>query len=263
MVKKLALLIGINYVGTSSALNGCINDVKNMKTYLVGHLGYQESGIRVMTDDSPDDLKPTKQNIFYQLNKFLLDAYHQRAREIFVHYSGHGSRIYDQSGDEKDGYDEVIVPLDYSKSGLITDDTLHDYFRKVPRGCRCVCLFDSCNSGTVLDLKYRYIGGRKNVIENRKSRTPGNIITISGCRDDQTSADAWINGAWAGAMTSAFLYAMNSSNHQIKCYKLLKDMRKKLKNDGYTQVPQICCAKRLGWRTYFSIKGRRAGFIRP
>ena len=34
-MKKCALLIGINYNGTASKLNGCINDVINMKRYLL------------------------------------------------------------------------------------------------------------------------------------------------------------------------------------------------------------------------------------
>ena len=34
-MSKKALLIGINYIGTSSALNGCINDVENIKRYLL------------------------------------------------------------------------------------------------------------------------------------------------------------------------------------------------------------------------------------
>ena len=34
-----------------------------------------------------------------------------------MHYSGHGGRLEDQDGDEKDGYDETMVPLDYQKAG--------------------------------------------------------------------------------------------------------------------------------------------------
>ena len=34
MNKKIALLIGINYVGSPHGLNGCINDILNMKKML-------------------------------------------------------------------------------------------------------------------------------------------------------------------------------------------------------------------------------------
>ena len=32
--------------------------------------------------------------------------------KFWIHYSGHGYRVYDYSGDELDNYDEVIIPLD-------------------------------------------------------------------------------------------------------------------------------------------------------
>lgn len=36
--------------------------------------------------------------------------------------SGHGGQVKDRNGDEKDGYDEVIFPLDYQRAGYIVDD---------------------------------------------------------------------------------------------------------------------------------------------
>ena len=39
-MSKFALLIGINYKGTSNELNGCINDVMNMRDVLIKHFGY-------------------------------------------------------------------------------------------------------------------------------------------------------------------------------------------------------------------------------
>lgn len=36
--------------------------------------------------------------------------------------SGHGGQIKDKDGDEMDGYDEVIFPVDYQTAGCIVDD---------------------------------------------------------------------------------------------------------------------------------------------
>ena len=62
---KKALLIGINYFGQSRELNGCVNDVANMKKLILTR-GYKESAahMRVLTDDSriPTN-QPTKRNI--------------------------------------------------------------------------------------------------------------------------------------------------------------------------------------------------------
>lgn len=33
---------------------------------------------------------------------------------VFTHYSGHGGKLRDDDGDEKDGYDETLVPVDYT-----------------------------------------------------------------------------------------------------------------------------------------------------
>ena len=38
---------------------------------------------------------------------------------------GHGSQVRDLDGDEEDGYDEVICPLDFKTAGPIVDDEMH------------------------------------------------------------------------------------------------------------------------------------------
>lgn len=44
-----------------------------------------------------------------------------------------------------------------NESGQITDDIMHDIMvRPLPPGCRLTAVFDSCHSGTALDLPYIY-----------------------------------------------------------------------------------------------------------
>lgn len=52
MPRRKALLIGINYYGTKHQLNGCINDVMNMRDYLVRDRGFSSDpqDMVVMTD---------------------------------------------------------------------------------------------------------------------------------------------------------------------------------------------------------------------
>jgi hypothetical protein len=38
------------------------------------------------------------------------------------HYSGHGGQAEDLDGDESDGFDETILPLDFKKAGEMIDD---------------------------------------------------------------------------------------------------------------------------------------------
>lgn len=255
---KLALLIGINYRGQDGELNGCINDVNNMRKMLIDNFGYKSENITMLTDDT--EKKPTAINILNAIAKLVISAYHDKCDDIFVHYSGHGTYVKDKDGDEDDGKDEALVPLDYDKSGVITDDLLHDYFAYLPKDCRCVCLFDCCHSGTILDLPYRYIGKDDSVIENNNATVKSNIIMISGCRDKETSMDAYIvsdkKGEYSGAMTSAFLDTMLKYEYSCTCFHLLNGMRKYLRDGKYSQVPQICTSEKLSNVSIFSLKNK-------
>lgn len=69
------------------------------------------------------------------------------------HYSGHGSRVRDCDGDELDGYDESLVPVDYQTEGKILDDEINaTIVRPLPRGATLHAIIDTCFSGTFLDL---------------------------------------------------------------------------------------------------------------
>jgi hypothetical protein len=67
---------------------------------------------------------------------------------------------------------------------------------------------------------------------------------ISGCRDNQTSADAYINNVSRGAMTWALLTVLNDNSNGITWSNLLQKMRTNLINNKFTQMPQLSCGKR-------------------
>jgi metacaspase-1 len=70
---------------------------------------------------------------------------------------GHGGQTKDLDGDEEDGYDEVIYPVDFRQNGHIVDDEMHDIMVKpLQPGVRLTVIFDSYHSGTALDLPYIY-----------------------------------------------------------------------------------------------------------
>ncbi|RXW17553.1 hypothetical protein EST38_g8300 [Candolleomyces aberdarensis] len=173
--KKKALLIGINYFGTTGELRGCINDVENLLTFIEEQWDYHDADVRVLRDDSEDpDDQPTKANILAAMEWLVEDA--QPNDALFLHYSGHGSQQEDEDGDEKDGIDEALCPVDYTDSGLIVDDVLHDILVKpLPRGCRLTVLFDSCHSGSALDLPYMY-GADGELIETSAAEDSKNAL---------------------------------------------------------------------------------------
>ncbi|KKK25419.1 hypothetical protein AOCH_002386 [Aspergillus ochraceoroseus] len=154
--KRKALMIGINYFGQKGQLRGCINDVKNMSTYLNQNFGYAREDMVLLTDDQQNPMsQPTKANILRAMHWLVKDA--RPNDSLFFHYSGHGGQTPDLDGDEDDGYDEVIYPVDFRAAGHIVDDEMHRIMVKpLQPGVRLTAIFDSCHSGSALDLPYIY-----------------------------------------------------------------------------------------------------------
>lgn len=110
----------------------------------------------ILTDDSPDPMsQPTKDNMLRAMSWLVTGA--QPNDSLFFHYSGHGGQTQDLDGDEEDGNDETIYPVDFLQVGHIVDDQLHSIMvSPLPPGARLTCIFDSCHSGSALDLPYLY-----------------------------------------------------------------------------------------------------------
>ncbi|KAJ2492253.1 Ca(2+)-dependent cysteine protease [Coemansia sp. RSA 2050] len=163
--RKRALLIGINYFGTKHMLKGCINDVHNIKKFITEHFGFKESDMVILTDDQRDNPRrmPTHENIIKAMKWLVTDA--RMNDSFFFHYSGHGSTVESKTGDEIDGNDETICPVDFETRGQIIDDDMNAIMvRPLPRGARLTAIFDCCHSASALDLpfKYNHMGKLKN-----------------------------------------------------------------------------------------------------
>jgi len=296
--KKKALLVGINYFQTKSELKGCINDVKNVKEFLLQN-GFKDSGptMTVLTDNNPAAM-PTRNNIISACMWLTHD--NQPGDTLFFHYSGHGGQVEDTSGDESDGMDETILPVDFQKNGQIIDDHLHVLLvQSLQAGVKLIAIFDSCHSGTALDLpfiytptgKYEGTGPSKAHIasslldagltflkgdhtgalkkaggtlwegfstkfgspEKQKSNSsPAEVIMISGCRDDQTSADASIAGKPTGAMSFALMTFLHKNPNPC-LIDLLNGMRDLMIEKKFTQIPQMSTSHEMDPKTIFSL----------
>ena len=151
---RRALLIGINYTGhDQGVLSGCHNDVLNMIEYIKDVHGFEDENITVLLDDD-EHTSPTKENIMEAYRTIVSDS--ESGDAIFLHYSGHGARIKDDDdGEEEDGHDESLVPLDYATNGVIRDDDLFKIIIQPLASDVCLTsVMDCCHSGTVLDLPY-------------------------------------------------------------------------------------------------------------
>lgn len=272
---KKALLIGINYIGSDGELGGCINDVKNVKKMLIGQYNFKEEEILMITDET--EIKPTLENIITYLGMISQDL--DKFSNVYLHYSGHGASIEDTNNDEKDGKDECLVPLDYEEQGIITDDMIKSIFtnnfNKIRGKCdtKFTVVIDACHSASMLDLKYNVDctsvlkSGRNDkgdylyndwtskfsMYQNDYKSDKINMLMISGCRDSQTSADAYINEKYQGALTFYLLKVLELNKYDIKIKYLLKNIHCMLKIYGYDQKPVISSGKYINISKKFEI----------
>lgn len=251
---KRALLVGINYKGTSNELGGCINDVLATKKLLIEKYSYQEDNILLLTDDTV--LKPTAANILRGW-KWLLSsspvrdfsrsrytAFGSRDKPIlFFHYSGHGSQVRDCNGDEEDGLDETICPVDFMTAGMISDDLIRsELAARVPLNGKLFALIDACHSESSFDLLWTVkVASNNSFSLNRVGNylsTAGDVTMISGCQDFDTSADIVAEGKGQGALTYAFLSVLKAANYNITYDELLVNVRSFIQQNRIsTQVP--------------------------
>jgi hypothetical protein len=239
-MSKKALLVGCNYTSTPSIrLQGCINDVLNISEVLTNAFDYDLKNIMVLRDDNNNaSTMPTRANILNNLMNLVNQS--ANLKEIWFHYSGHGSQVRDANRDEADGLDEVIVPVDYQRSGLISDDEIFNIIKNSK--CKTILLFDSCHSATMCDLQwyFQYENGRvvKSLNVNRAIANT-NVFCFSGCKDNQTSADAYSNEQkrGVGAFTDAFIHSLKTNRFNVNIMKLYTDLCAYIQSEGFTQRP--------------------------
>lgn len=231
---KKALLVGINYLGTPNQLSGCIDDTVRMKEALVG---FGVTNFTILTDTAA--IPPTKANILREFSNLLAGAV--AGDVLYFYFSGHGSSTFDYTGDETDGRDEMIISSDLQ--AVLDDEFKRIMTANMKAGVTLFGLFDSCFSGTMFDLKYNYLDSSNydRYTENdRVSELAGNVLMISGCMDNQTSEEALVNGKIEGAVTWAFLEAWKQkATPSLSWRELLQSMRKLLKENGFSQIPQM------------------------
>ena len=233
---KKALLVGIdNYPGTSYDLQGCLNDVAAAKAVLV------KAGFTCTTLTNS---QATRANILNRLTSLVTGAV--SGDSVAFYYSGHGSQVTDASGDEADGWDEVLCPYDWPK--YVSDDDFRAILAKAKPGVTVDVIIDACHSGTgTRELNQPYtiralppIVGRVSK-RGKKSRAisivPGlNHVLWAACGDGQTSAELSIGGTIRGAF-SYYLWRdipVGGTRSQI-----MADVSKRVAALGLPQVPWL------------------------
>lgn len=263
---KRAVLIGVNrYRVPGADLRGCVPDVKNMSNLLQQKYSFDKDDIALITD-----FGATKTAIQDAITALITGG--KRGDVLVVHFSGHGSNVPDKNFDESDNRDEILCPTDLDWNDPLTDDWLRSVFDGLKDGVSLTVITDSCHSGTVTraieppdaPLIARYLpspwdlaavesgrsltgstrGSLPRALESERDArdiVPVDIpeVLISGCRADQTSADASISGGFAGALTYHLVEALTESEAPLSYRELHDQTCAKLKRGRYEQVPQL------------------------
>ncbi|KAK4488565.1 hypothetical protein RD792_004331 [Penstemon davidsonii] len=240
--RKKAVIVGISYRYSRHELKGCINDAKCMKHLLMNKFRFPEASILMLTEEEIDPYRiPTKSNLRMALYWLVQGC--QPGDSLVFHYSGHGSRQRNYNGDEVDGFDETLCPLDFETQGMIVDDEINaSIVRPLPHGVKLHAIIDACHSGTVLDLPFlcRMNRSGQYIWEDHRPRSGvwkgtngGEAISFSGCDDDQTSADtsALSKITSTGAMTFCFIQAIERG-HGTTYGSILTAMRTAIRDAG-------------------------------
>lgn len=235
---RKAMIVGSNYFGDNS-LNGCLNDCVNMRNLLISVFGFNDANILKVDDNN---LFPSKDNITREFTKLISLA--NDGDILFFHFSGHGTQVKTNDANETDGMNEVIMTNEKTHLDYITDDELKAMIRdNLKTNATIIALFDSCHSGTAMDLKWEYDNVKKEFIENANDYQipiPGNIIMFSSCRESEVSADFYVEYESQGILSYEFIKCVRN-NPQTTISDLLKTMRAKMKG----QVPQLLCNSKI------------------
>jgi hypothetical protein len=144
-----ALLIGVSdYIHFDDVeggdLPGAEHDALGVRDYLLSQKDFPRENVRVLLNHDA-----TKAAIEDGITGWLRERV-RPGDNVVIFFAGHGSQMWDESGDEDDGLDETIAPADVmatSTDADISDDEFNDWLGTLPSD-NVIVVLDNCNSGT-------------------------------------------------------------------------------------------------------------------
>lgn len=231
--RKRAFMVGISHYDTAltgyqwNNING-VEDVNLLSPIL------KKQGFYLLT---LLDEQATFDNITRQLSAFVSKT--KKGDVVYLHFSTHGQPVEDQNGDEKDGWDEAIVPIDaykiykkgtYEGKKHLLDDQLNKYVVKLrekigPSGMLYVVI-DACHAGTSSRANDETIRGTKvGFTANNKVFKPSitkkshykieastkwaNVLFIEACRPDQVNKEVKVGSKSYGPLSYNIAQALS------------------------------------------------------
>ena len=259
---RFALQVGIDEYQHVTALDGCVQDILDMKPVLVNKFGFPEANIQTLTNK-----QATHEAIVNAFKTHLIENAKKHPNAIVVfQYSGHGSQTDDENGDEGDELDETLVSVDsrdpQGKVFDITDDELNSLFEQLSQHTSNITfILDSCHSGTATrgETKVRRVArdvrpqpsqppvSRGSSTQTRDGERvdvlPRNerYVTISGSRSTEVSNERRERFALKtnGAMSFHLIRALQRAKPETTYRELMEEVAKAVTLEFPAQHPQF------------------------
>ena len=260
---RFALQIGIDEYQHVTALDGCVQDILDMKPILINKFGFPEANIQTLTNK-----QATHEAIVTAFKTHLIENAKKHPNAIVIfQYSGHGSQTDDENGDENDELDETLVPVDsrdpQGKVFDITDDELNDLFEQLSQHTSNITfILDSCHSGTATrgETKVRRVpndtrsqprqtpvSGTRSAAQSRDGERVDVLapnqryVTISGSRSTEVSNERRERFALKtnGAMSFHLIRALQRTKPETTYRELMEEVAKAVTLEFPAQHPQF------------------------
>jgi metacaspase-1 len=247
-----ALLVGINN-NLSKPLQGCVNDVEDMATFITQSCGFSMEDVRLLTD-----ARAIKSAIVERLG-WLLAGVEVGDRLLFL-CSGHGTifPVRNAQGSLMGMYDAICPSdFDWTPQHTITSVDLDQIFATVPIGVEFVFVSDSCHSGDLTgttqapsatsarflqppaDISWRVKTAQSMGIASTPL-SQINCALIAGCQSNQSSYDALFNQRPNGVLTYYLLQTLKGTGAlQAPLSQLIALVRAAISATTYNQTPQL------------------------
>lgn len=254
--RKRAFLVGISHYDTAltgyqwNNING-VEDI-NLLRPLLKEQGFISTAL---LDD-----QATYGNITNQLKEFIDIT--KKGDIVYLHFSTHGQPVEDLNGDEDDGWDEAIVPIDayklykkgvYEGQKHLIDDQLNKFIKRLrekmgPKGFLYVVI-DACHAGTSSRANDESVRGTKvgfsynNKVfkpsTNKKSHYKiesstklADIICIEACKPDQVNSEIKIGDKRYGPLSYNIAQALSGYTLTTDADEFLKRIKTSMQKEG-------------------------------
>lgn len=260
--RKRAFMVGISHYDTAltgfqwNNINGT-EDV-NLLTPILKKQGFAITSLL--------DEQATFDNITTQLSQFADKT--KKGDIVYLHFSAHGQPVEDLNGDEEDGWDEAVIPIDaykYYKKGVyegkkhLLDDQLNTYVKKLrdkigPTGFLYVVI-DACHAGTSSRANDETVRGtkvgftyhnkvfkpstdKKSHYKIEPSAKQSHVLYLEACRPDQVNMEIMVADKRYGPLSYNIAQALQTRPLSTNAEEFLNGVKASIMKGGHWPTNQ-------------------------